>query len=255
MRFLILLTFILVQFSICAAPIRTQTPKSHSKQRSSLKKTKGTRTYRSRSSAATRASISRYKTRTAARQKTGQFEKKPSYAPMQWVPYLGENYSVNIPSFWQCIDDKTQLPEKLDVLFIGKGKGNLTPTINIAQEITGKSSQEYIEEVLAYHKANEMTLESEIFTQIDSPNGKFSIIKTEKNSSWGRVFCLQATAVINHTAYIFTSTATLDDYAELSFIFLKVVSSFQINGGKEAVSGDAILEKALKALQNEKKGK
>ncbi|AAD18238.1 hypothetical protein CpB0085 [Chlamydia pneumoniae TW-183] len=247
MKFFILFILIVAQFPAFSAQPRTQVSASHSKQ------AKARRTSRIRSSAATNASVSRYKTRAAARKKIGKFEKKPSLSPVQWVRYSGKNYSIQTPSLWQCIDDKTQLPEKLDVLLIGKGKGNLTPTINIAQEITSKSSKEYIEEILAYHKANEMTLESGIFTQIQSPSGEFTIIKTEKNSSWGRVFCLQATTVIDHTAYIFTSTATLDDYAELSFTFLKVVSSFQIRGGKEATSGDAILEKALEALQNENK--
>ncbi|WP_100934021.1 hypothetical protein [Candidatus Chlamydia corallus] len=244
MKFLILLTLILVQLSTFAAQPRS---KSNSKQE------KARRPSKIRSSAGAHASVSRYKTRAATRKKRSAFEKKPSPSTIQWVLYPGKSYSIRTPSFWQCIDDKTQLPEKLDVLLIGKGKGTLTPTINIAQEITSKSSKEYIEEILAYHKANEMTLECGIFTQIQSPSGEFTIIKTEKNSSWGRVFCLQATTVINHTAYIFTSTATLDDYPELSLTFLKIVSSFQINGGKEAASGDAILEKALEALQNEKK--
>ncbi|WP_375793134.1 hypothetical protein O1W69_03235 [Chlamydia sp. 12-01] len=171
---------------------------------------------------------------------------------VSWVSYSGDEYSIRIPSNWQCINDKTQLPEKLDVVFIGQGMGSLTPTINISQEITSKKQPEYIEEILAYHKANEMTLESSVFTHIQSTNGEFTIIKTEKNSSWGKVFCLQGVAVINHKAYIFTSTATLDDYPNVSLVFLKTVSSFKLSA-KEAASGDTILEEALKALQAETK--
>ncbi|AAP05429.1 hypothetical protein [Chlamydia caviae] len=169
---------------------------------------------------------------------------------ISWVSYSGDEYSIRIPSNWQCINDKTQLPEKLDVVFIGQGTGSLTPTINIAQEITSNNQSAYIEEILTYHKSNEMTLESSVFTHLQAANGEFTIIKTEKNSSWGKVFCLQGVAVINHKAYIFTSTATLDDYPNVSLIFLKTVSSFKLSA-KEAASGDAILEEALKSLQGE----
>ncbi|WP_348662869.1 hypothetical protein [Chlamydia vaughanii] len=169
---------------------------------------------------------------------------------VSWVSYSGPEYTIQIPSNWQGINDKTQLPEKLDVVFIGTGGvGSLTPTINISQEITSKNQLEYIDEVLTYHKANEMTLESTVFTHIQSPSGEFTIIKTEKNSSWGKVFCLQGVSIINHTAYIFTSTATLEDYPNVSLVFLKTVSSFRLSE-KESVSGDAILEEALRKLQS-----
>lgn len=187
----------------------------------------------------------------------GRASKKRTSSPVtkakpliSWGIYTGEEYSIQIPSHWQGINDKTQLPDKLDVVFIGKGSGSLTPTINISQEITAKNQAEYIEEILAYHKANDMTLDSSIFTHIQSPSGEFTIIKTEKNSSWGKVFCLQGVSVINHTAYIFTSTATLDDYPAVSLIFLKTVASFKLSN-KEAMSGDAILKEALKQFHGE----
>ncbi|WP_139414506.1 hypothetical protein [Chlamydia abortus] len=196
-----------------------------------------------------KATASRNVTKRAHKsRRTTQQTKEKSL--VSWVTYSTDEYTIRIPSNWQCINDKTQLPEKLDVVFIGQGTGSLTPTINVSQEIISKHQPEYIEEILAYHKANDMTLESSVFTHIQSLNGEFTIIKTEKNSSWGKVFCLQGVAVINHKAYIFTSTATLDDYPNVSLIFLKTVSSFRLSE-KEATSGDMILREALKALQEE----
>ncbi|QXE26949.1 hypothetical protein [Chlamydia buteonis] len=195
------------------------------------------------------ATASRYVAKRAYKsRRTTQQTKEKSL--ISWVAYSTDEYTIRIPNNWQCINDKTQLPEKLDVVFIGQGTGSLTPTINISQEIISKNQPEYIEEILAYHKANDMTLESSVFTHIQSLNGEFTIIKTEKNSSWGKVFCLQGVAVINHKAFIFTSTATLDDYPNVSLIFLKTVSSFKLSE-KEATSGDTILKEALQALQEE----
>ncbi|AHK63324.1 hypothetical protein [Chlamydia avium] len=192
----------------------------------------------------------------SSKSRTGSVSKKRSVSTnktkplISWELYSAEEYSIQIPSNWQGINDKTQLPDKLDVVFIGKGSGSLTPTINISQEITAKSQPEYIEEILTYHKSNDMTLDSSVFAHIKSPSGEFTIIKTEKNSSWGKVFCLQGVSVINHTAYIFTSTATLDDYPAVSLIFLKTVASFKLSN-KETMSGDAILKEALKQFHGE----
>ncbi|MBQ8498287.1 hypothetical protein [Chlamydia sp.] len=179
-------------------------------------------------------------------------EAKRNKPSISWITYSNLKYSFLIPNNWQCIDDKTQLPDKLDALFIGKGAGSLTPTINSAHELINKTEEAYIQEILEYHRANEMTLESSIFTHIQAPSGKFTIIKTEKNTSWGRVFCLQSVAVIDRTAYILTSTSTVEDYPNVSLALLKAASSFQLSEKEEAARGDAILEKALQDLQKGK---
>ena len=179
-------------------------------------------------------------------------EAKKNKPTTTWVTYSNSKYSFLIPNTWQCIDDKTQLPEKLDALFIGKGTGGLTPTMNSSHEIIRKTEEAYIQEILDYHRANEMTLESSIFTHIQAASGKFTIIKTEKNTSWGRVFCLQGVSVIDHTAYILTSTSTIEDYPNVSLALLKAASSFKLSEKEEAVRGDSILEKALQDIQNGK---
>lgn len=179
-------------------------------------------------------------------------EAKKNKPSISWITYSNSTYSFLIPNTWQCIDDKTQLPEKLDVLFIGKGAGGLTPTINSAHEIIHKTEDAYIEEILDYHRTNENTLESSIFAHIQAHSSNFTIIKTEKNTSWGRVFCLQGVTVIDHTAYVLTSTSTIDDYPNVSLALLKAASSFRLLEKEEAARGDAILEKALKDLQNGK---
>ncbi|AGE75262.1 hypothetical protein AO9_03520 [Chlamydia psittaci Mat116] len=238
--------FTSLSLTISANPQTQSTAKPAQRRSSSVSQR---RALKKSQSSISNATASHYVAKRAhkSRRTTQQTKEKSS---ISWVTYSTDEYTIRIPNNWQCINDKTQLPEKLDVVFIGQGTGSLTPTINISQEIISKNQPEYIEEILAYHKANDMTLESSVFTHIQSLHGEFTIIKTEKNSSWGRVFCLQGVAVINHKAYIFTSTATLDDYPNVSLIFLKTVSSFKLSE-KEATSGDTILREALKALQEE----
>ncbi|ANH78868.1 hypothetical protein [Candidatus Chlamydia sanziniae] len=245
MTLLVLLTFLFTNIPLGAAQASRQSSTSQSKQRlTTLRKHEQTCFFNKSKN------IRHENLRGRSRKQTEKTSTKKIHPISNWISYSHTDYTIRIPTSWQCIDDKVQLPEKLDVVFIGQGTGSLTPTINIAQEVTSKQLSEYIEEILAYHKANELTLESSVFTQIQSPSGEFTIIKTEKKSSWGRVFCLQAVTIVNHNAYIVTSTATLDDYPTLSFTFLKTVASFQLTS-KESSSGNVILQEALNALENE----
>lgn len=248
MRVLLLLSYLLGLFvpslhTYAYAENQNSQKKSSQRPKSVLQRREQKRNGQPSCRAPTRSSRRAQKTSPKAMQKQDK-------NTLSWIPYANDDYSLQIPNNWQGIDDKTQLPEKLDVVFIGPGTGSLTPTINIAQEITSKTQPEYIEEILAYHRSDEKTLTSSVFTQIAATNGSFTIIKTEKSSSWGKVFCLQAVIILNHCAYILTSTTTLDDYPTVSLIFLKTVSSFQLSD-KTALSGDSVLEEALKQLNSE----
>lgn len=244
MRLKILLTILIASLNFQADSSQTTTQK----RRHTYTNTQNTqRPKRRRYSAQTQFTQNHPKSKRKQKKTESQQDLKP---PQEYSSYSNDNYSFCIPSTWQCINDKSQLPEKLDAIFIGQGRGGLTPTINIAQELTNKTSSEYLEEVLAYHKGSESTLESSIFTQIQAHNATFHLLKTEKNTSWGKVYCLQAISILHHTAYIITSTSTQDDYPEVSVHFLKAVASFKLSEKMEA-QGDAVLENALKILQQE----
>ena len=247
MKHLVLIAALFTISSVYASPHRQTQPQQFQQQRS-----KTPQRFRKsfKSPEIKKPTYKQPKRHSQPRNKKKFSQRKPSSPNLLWSSYSGVGYTINYPETWQCIDDKTQLPEKLDAVFIGRGIGQLTPTINLAQEITSKGISEYVEEVLTYHKTQDTTLESSIFTHIQSQSGEFTIIKTEKNSSWGRVYCLQAIAVLNHTAYILTSTTTLADYPELSLIFFKAVASFSLEASK-IPSGDAILEEALKKFKEE----
>ncbi|WP_213357565.1 hypothetical protein [Chlamydiifrater phoenicopteri] len=162
--------------------------------------------------------------------------------------YFGEDYSIKLSSIWQCIEDKQQLPEKIDLLFIGKGVSSLTPTINVASEITQKNFTEYAEEIISYHLQDSNTLSSAVFTSVRSPCCEFIIIKTEKNSCWGQVVFLQAVTVKNNKVYLFNCMSAWDDFPQISQEFLKTVTSFQLKKSRE-LSGDEILEQALRSIE------
>lgn len=239
--------FLFAHCSLFAGP----TPKSVIARRQQQQKQKTARTHEQQRMQPSRAEKKPLPTSKAnpRRKKTTPSSVAPAPLPST---FFHEAYSCSIPTAWQCIQDKQQLPEKVDAVFIGTGRGGLTPTIHIAQETTPKTISEYIEEVLAYHKHSDTTLESTVFTQLPARNCHFYVLKTEKHTSWGRVFCLQAITIVNHVAYIFTSNSTQEDYPDISLLFLKTVSSFQITEKDD--SGTAILENALKALQEEQQG-
>ncbi|WP_213318214.1 hypothetical protein [Chlamydiifrater volucris] len=179
-----------------------------------------------------------------------RYEKKCSKEKLcvtKGTTYCGEDYSIHLSSDWQCIEDKQQLPEKIDLLFIGKGISSLTPTINVASELTQKNSTEYAEEIISYHLQDPNTFSSSVFSTVRSPCCEFIIIKTEKNSCWGQVVFLQAVTVKNRKVYLFNCMSAWDDFPSISQEFLKTVTSFQLKEGRD-MSGDEILEQALRGI-------
>lgn len=252
MRLKFLLTLFVVVPTFCAesAPASAKERRqAYARRQSSSITQKNTRKKQTSQTKTTRTYPSS-KRKPQVKKSEGKNPPQQNVQAVSYSLYSNESYSCCTPETWQCINDKTQLPEKLDVIFIGQGRGGLTPTINIAQELTNKTTAEYLDEVLTYHKSSDTTLESSIFTQIQAQNATFHLLKTEKSTSWGKVYCLQAIAIVHHTAYIITSTSTQDDYPDISVYFLKTVSSFKLSEKMEA-QGDTVLENALRQLQKE----
>lgn len=149
-----------------------------------------------------------------------------------------EQFSFSIPSQWQQITDKTQLPEKLEALCIGQTHITLTPTITIASEKTKLSLDDYINVILDYHRREENTIECSLFTALESKSGIFKVIKAEKLTGFGETAFVQAVLIRNRTAYIFTGICLKEDIADLSNAFLTCVYSFKLNTQEH--NGDSI---------------
>ncbi len=141
-----------------------------------------------------------------------------------------KNFTINIPSSWQCIDDSTQLPENVAVVFISNksNNGSLTPTINVSTETTQLNQEHYVFEALKYHNSQEGNLQSYVFDILPTPSGASHVLRSERLTQFGEVTFLQGILVNKQKAYVITGSATKEQFGFLFPVFLKAISSFSL---------------------------
>lgn len=141
-----------------------------------------------------------------------------------------KNFIINVPSSWQCIDDSTQLPENVLVIFISNknNNGSLTPTINISTEITPLNQENYVFEALKYHNSQQGNLQSYVFDIIPTASGNIHILRSERLTQFGEVTFLQGILVSKQKAYVITGSSTKDQFGFLFPTFLTAISSFTL---------------------------
>lgn len=133
---------------------------------------------------------------------------------------------LNLPSGWERIDDPSQLPEKVKVLFVGKGKGQFTPSINLACEESKVSVEEYTELAKKYHESQPDTVCNPI-GKLETKCGSALLLQIDKNTAWGPLRFLQASIILDGNAYVITATATLEEYLALYPFFYQAIQSFE----------------------------
>lgn len=136
-------------------------------------------------------------------------------------------YMLELPKSWECIDDPSQLPNKVKVVYIGKGKETFTPSINLACEATGMPLSDYVSLAKNYHASQSHTHVREL-GQVATNAGSASLIQIDQTTKWGDVRFLQATLVIQGQAYVITATALKNEFGKFSPHFLRAIQSFQI---------------------------
>lgn len=141
-----------------------------------------------------------------------------------------KNFTINVPSSWQCIDDPAQLPENVAAVFISNksNSGSLTTTINITMEITPLNQEQYVFEALKYHNSQEGNLQSYIFDTIATPSGTAYILRSERLTQFGEVIFIQSIIINKCKAYVITGSSTKEQFGFLFPTFLKTVSSFTV---------------------------
>lgn len=141
-----------------------------------------------------------------------------------------KNFTINVPSSWQCIDDSTQLPENVAAVFISNKNngGSLTTTINITLEVTQLNQEQYVFEALKYHNSQEGNLQSYIFDTITTPSGTAYILRSERLTQFGEVIFIQSIIINKYKAYVITGSSTKEQFGFLFPTFLKAVSSFTV---------------------------
>lgn len=158
-----------------------------------------------------------------SRQKSKKSLVQPSNSP----------FSLKAPNGWERIDDAKQLPEKVKLLYVGKGKGQFTPSINLACEETQMSLSEYVQLAKQYHESLPET-NCSLVGKVDTKQGEAQLIQIDRKTGWGDLRFLQASIISNGVAYVITATATEDEFLGLYPYFYQAIQSFQYESEKQS---------------------
>jgi hypothetical protein len=138
-----------------------------------------------------------------------------------------ESFSIVPPKGWDCINDPAQLPQKVTVIYIGAGKTQFTPSINLAIEPTTLQPEEYLSLAKTYHQAQGDT-RCKPLGMVDTKAGKAHLLQIDRPTQLGKVRFIQAVLVRDQTAYVVTATCLQDEFASLSSLIFKSIQSFSI---------------------------
>lgn len=140
-----------------------------------------------------------------------------------------DSYIVNPPKGWECIDDPSQLPQKIKVIYVCKGAGGsqFTPSINVACEMTAVSLKEYVMLAKAYHEGQGET-SCKLLGKVKTAAGVAELIQIDRASQWGEVRFFQAMLLHEGEAYVVTATCLKNEFNIYSSQILKAIQSLNI---------------------------
>ncbi|NGX60727.1 MAG: hypothetical protein K940chlam9_00195 [Chlamydiae bacterium] len=142
-------------------------------------------------------------------------------------PVIASAFSLTPPKGWERIDDPEQLPQKVSLIYIGAGKGQFTPSLNVATEKTSLPLQEYISLAKSYHESQPDTRCTSL-GKIQAKCGQMELIQIDSPSQWGRVRFLQAICIHEEIAYVVTATSLQEEFASLVPLFHKSFQTFSL---------------------------
>lgn len=131
------------------------------------------------------------------------------------------------PKGWHLIDDPSQLPIRVKVVYIGKGKGAFTPSLNLAIEETDLDVENYYTLAKNYHNSQADTRCSYL-GRMQTKGGEAEFLQIDRKTSFGDVRFLQAILVKNRSAYVITATALLEEYGTFYSSFFNTIQSFAL---------------------------
>lgn len=140
---------------------------------------------------------------------------------------IATDVSLTPPKGWDYIDDPEQLPQKVRFIYVGSGKSQFSPSINLASEETSLPLDEYLVVARSYHEGLSDT-RCKSLGKIETRVGPAQLLQIDRPTQWGNVRFLQAIVVCEHTAYVITATCLQEEFASLSPQLFKSIQSFSI---------------------------
>jgi len=144
-----------------------------------------------------------------------------------WTFFAHADVALTPPKGWECIKDPEQLPEKILCIYVGKGKGQFTPSINIAHEETKFEIEEYIKLAKSYHESQANAKCTKI-GKIETKAGPLQLLQIDTSTQWGNVRFLQAILIKDSAAYVITATCLQEEFSQLSAHLFKSIQTFSI---------------------------
>jgi hypothetical protein len=140
-----------------------------------------------------------------------------------------EIYVTSPPKGWECIDDPTQLPQKVKVIYIGKGNktSQFTPSINVAAEPTYLPLKEYVTIAKRYHEGQGGT-QCFPLGKIKTESGDAELLQIDRLSQWGSIRFLQAMVIKEGVAYVVTATCLKNEFNSYSSQIFKAIQSLKV---------------------------
>lgn len=148
-------------------------------------------------------------------------------------------FSMSGPKGWSCIEDKSQLPGKIELIFVGSGKGSFTPSINVAMEETKMTLSEYVNLAQEYHlskKESKGETKCTPLGRIRTQSGEAEVLQIDRETEWGVVRFLQASLIQDGKAYVMTATCLVEEFSNLCPLFFQAIRSFLVRPKTAGVS-------------------
>lgn len=136
-------------------------------------------------------------------------------------------FTITPPKGWECIQDPTQLPQKVKFIYIGNAKKSFTPSINLASELTNMALDEYVNTAKGYHES-QSGARCSLLGDIITKAGTAKLMQIDRSTEWGEVRFLQAALIREGEAYVITATCLREEFPSLSTLFLKTIQSFAV---------------------------
>ncbi len=134
------------------------------------------------------------------------------------------------PKNWECIQDPTQLPQKIKIIYIGPSseQNSLNPSLNVACEGTNLKLEEYVNLAKTYHESQGRT-RCTLLGKIKTQSGDAQLLQIDRISQWGDVRFMQAMMISDQEAYVVTATCLKKEFSRYAASLYKAIQSVKID--------------------------
>lgn len=137
------------------------------------------------------------------------------------------SFSFVPPKGWDCLDNKSELPARIEIVYIGKGKNGFTPSINLATEETDLTARDYVNLAKSYHESHPET-HCQNLGEVPTPSGSAHLLQIDRKTSFGDVRFLQSLLIRDKIAYVMTATCLHEEFASCSSSFFQSIKTLTI---------------------------